>query len=58
MADKVHWEKIGVYISLLVGFMTVIIYISDLKERVEKLEVEMVYTKEKIKTQEERKEKK
>jgi len=48
MANKIEWEKIGVYISLLVGFMTVIIYIADLKERVAKLEVEMIYTKEKI----------
>lgn len=48
MESKIHWEKIGIYASLLTGFMTAIFYIADLKERVATLEVEVVYTKEKI----------
>ena len=36
--SKFDLEKIGVYVTLLIGFLTVIIYIADMKERIAKLE--------------------
>jgi len=40
MAKKsTNWEKIGVYLAAIVGFLTIVMYIGDLKERVSKLEV-------------------
>lgn len=39
--EKVNWEKVSVYIAVLVGFLTAIFYISDVKERVAKLEVKV-----------------
>lgn len=41
MQSEVNWEKIGIYFALLVGFLTVIIYIADIKERVAKIEVKI-----------------
>jgi hypothetical protein len=41
MQNEVNWEKIGIYLALLVGFLTVIFYIADIKERVAKLEVKI-----------------
>lgn len=41
MQRDINYEKIGVYIALLVGFLTCIIYIADMKERIAKLEVKM-----------------
>lgn len=36
---EVHWEKIGVYLAIAATFLTVIVYIADMKERIAKLEV-------------------
>jgi hypothetical protein len=41
MQSEIHWEKIGIYLTLLIGFLTVIFYIADIKERVAKLEVKI-----------------
>jgi hypothetical protein len=49
MQSEVNWEKIGIYLALLVGFLTVIFYIADIKERVAKLEVKIEYLQDKIK---------
>lgn len=45
---SINWEKIGVYIAITAGLMTVIIYLfdikddmSDIKERIAKLEVKV-----------------
>lgn len=43
MLNEVNWEKIGIYVTLLIGFLTVIFYLSDIKERVAKLEVKIEY---------------
>lgn len=40
---EVNWEKIGVYIAVAVSFITVIFYLSDMKERIAKLEVKVEY---------------
>lgn len=34
-------EKIGIYVSLTIAFVTLIFYISDMKERIAKLEVKV-----------------
>ena len=34
-------EKIGIYLSLTIAFLTLIFYISDMKERIAKLEVKV-----------------
>lgn len=39
--NEVSWEKIGVYISILIGFLTFIFPLMDIKERVAKLEVKV-----------------
>ena len=39
--NNVNWEKISVYFALMIGFLTVIIYIADMKERIAKLEVKI-----------------
>ncbi len=39
--NSVNWEKIGVYVAILAGFLTCIFYISDMKERIAKLEVKV-----------------
>jgi hypothetical protein len=42
MANKqVNWEKIGVYIAIAAAFLTLLIYIADMKERIAKLEVKV-----------------
>ena len=38
---QINLEKIGIYIAVMVGFLTVIFYIADMKERIAKLEVKM-----------------
>lgn len=49
MQNEVNWEKIGIYLALLVGFLTVIFYIADIKERVAKLEVKIEHVEQKLK---------
>ena len=49
MQNEINWEKIGIYLALLIGFLTVIFYIADIKERVAKLEVRIEHLQEKIK---------
>lgn len=46
MLNEVNWEKIGIYVALLVGFLTVIFYLADIKERVAKLEVKVEHLEE------------
>lgn len=41
MQKNVNWEKLGVYVALLAGFLTCIFYIADMKERIAKLEVKV-----------------
>ena len=43
----VNWEKISVYIAIAISFLTVIIYIADIKERIAKLEVKVEKLEEK-----------
>jgi hypothetical protein len=38
---EVNWEKLGVYIAISAAFLTVLIYIADMKERIAKLEVKV-----------------
>lgn len=40
-------EKIGIYISIMIAFTTLIFYISDMKERIAKLEVKIEKLEEK-----------
>ncbi len=41
LSSKIDWEKIGVYLALVLAFFTVISYLMDVKERVAKLEVKV-----------------
>lgn len=41
MANNINWEKIGVYLALVLAFFTVITYIIDGVERIAKLEVKV-----------------
>lgn len=38
-----NWEKLGIYVSLTIAFLTVINYLADIKERVRALEVKVEY---------------
>lgn len=38
---QINYEKISVYFAIMIGFLTVIFYISDIKERVRALEVKV-----------------
>ena len=38
---SVNYEKVGLYLAIMVGFLTVIFYIADMKERIAKLEVKV-----------------
>ena len=44
----VNWEKVSVYIAIAVSFLTVIIYLADMKERIAKLEVKVEKLEDKI----------
>lgn len=46
-AKKVNWEKVSVYFAILIGFLTCISYIGDIKERVAKLEVKVEHLEKK-----------
>lgn len=48
MIKDANWEKVGVYVAVLIGFLTCIFYIADIKERVAKLEVQFEHLKEKV----------
>jgi len=39
--QKVNWEKIGIYIAVLTGFLLFMNNIMDMKERIAKLEVKV-----------------
>ncbi len=41
--SSANWEKISVYLAILIGFLTFIHYLGDLRERVAKLEVKNEY---------------
>jgi hypothetical protein len=47
MQKDVNWEKLGVYVAVMISFLTCIIYIADIKERVAKLEVKIERLEEK-----------
>lgn len=49
MENNTNWEKIGIYIALVVGFLTIVFYISDMKERIAKLEVKVEHIEERRK---------
>jgi hypothetical protein len=38
---NVNWEQVGVYIAVAAAFLTVIIYIADMKERIRASEVKI-----------------
>jgi hypothetical protein len=40
-SKKPDWQKMSVYVASLIGFMTVIFYIIDIKVAVAKLEVKV-----------------
>jgi hypothetical protein len=44
---KPDWQKMSVYVAALIGFMTVIFYIIDIKVAVAKLEVKVEKLEEK-----------
>jgi hypothetical protein len=46
---KIDWQKISVYIAALVGFLTILFYLIEMKVDIGKLQVEVVNIKEKIK---------
>lgn len=39
----VNYEKIGVYFAVLIGFLSCIFYIADIKERIARLETQVEY---------------
>jgi len=39
--QKVNWEKIGIYLAILTGFIMFMGNIMDIKERIAKLEVKV-----------------
>jgi cell division protein FtsL len=41
ISKEINWEKIGVYLSILVGFMTVMFYIVEMKVDIAKLQVKV-----------------
>ena len=41
MENKINWEKVGLYIAVMASFFTKISYITDMKERIAKLEVKV-----------------
>ena len=43
MQKNLDYEKIGVYSAIMVGFLSCIFYIADIKERIAKLEVKFEY---------------
>lgn len=45
MEKNINWEKIGIYFAVLMGFLSCIFYIADMKERIAKLEVEIQHLK-------------
>ena len=41
--SEVNWEKIGVYIAVMVGFLTLMFYTVDIKVDVAKLQIKVEY---------------
>lgn len=39
--SEINWDKIGIFIAILTGFLMCISYIADMKERIAKLEVKV-----------------
>lgn len=39
--QNINWDKIGIFVAILTGFLMCISYIADIKERVAKLEVKV-----------------
>jgi cell division protein FtsL len=44
---EINWEKIGVYIATLTGFMTVMFYIIEMKVDIAKLQIKVEKLEEK-----------
>jgi len=44
---EINWEKIGIYISMLAGFFTIIFYVIEMKVDIAKLEVKVENLQEK-----------
>lgn len=44
---QVNWDKIGIFVAILTGFLMCISYIADMKERIAKLEVKVEKLEEK-----------
>jgi hypothetical protein len=47
---NVNWEKISVYIAIMVSMLTIMIYIADMKERIAKLEVKVEHLEDRCTT--------
>jgi hypothetical protein len=45
--SQVNWDKIGIFVAILTGFLMCISYIADMKERIAKLEVKVEKLEEK-----------
>ncbi len=39
--EEVNWDKISVFTAIIIAFLTCIIYIADMKERIAKLEIKV-----------------
>lgn len=39
--NPVNWEKIGIYVAVLAGFLTLMVYVIEMKVDIGKLQVEM-----------------
>jgi hypothetical protein len=46
--QNANWEKIGIYLSIMAGFLTIIFYIADMKERIASLEAYKEINEEKM----------
>jgi hypothetical protein len=45
--EKKNWEKMGVYVSALIGFLTIIYYVVEMKVDIGKLQVKVEHLEEK-----------
>lgn len=46
--NKPNYEKIGLYLAIMVGFLTMIFYVADMKERIRALEVKVEHLESKM----------
>lgn len=38
---EINWEKIGIYVAILTGFLTVMVYLIEMKVDIAKLQVKV-----------------